>query len=291
MTEIVGIDDLDQPLINSIVELLCDKIHSIKKRTMIGKGTEGDVYEWCVDNENCNYVVKIEKLVYSTEIYRKRELEKQQEDMDVLNMRGLSPKMRAIRYCSDEKVFLILMDKIRENTLSYYLNKKLISNEMMKSFIDNIIKVHKLGLYHGDLNPTNVFYNEKSGKFIFIDMRYHGKSYKSYYDYLTFMYFMKEYLENSDNNLMVFAEYLKLAKNVINNEMLEQGIKSDYCVNKVMKTVDKLIKLAAKYPKIEDEDEQIDAFIDYDILLEKLSESVQDLIYDKVEDCKIEYIK
>lgn len=286
MTQIVGVDDLDQFTLDDMIDFMCDNINNIKKRILVGRGSEGDVYEWCINKTNCNYVVKIQHVI-GNPLSRKKELEKQQEDMDLLNKHLLSPKIRAIRYCLQERVFLILMDKVKGNTLMYYLKKGDIGTHEIREFVNSVKRIHELGLYHGDLNPSNVFYNHKTGKFTFIDLREYNDYYYPYYDFFTFMYFMSDSLHNSDKNLEVFVEYMKFVKVEIFEEMRSKGITHDYCVNKIMKVVNQIIKLGDQYKSISDEDHQIDAFIDIDILLRKVGKLVENLVYNYTEDCDV----
>lgn len=172
--------------IQAIADITCDKIDSLRTGTLLGKGREGEVY--CYLNE-CEYVVKIQEYLKDS----LETLQKEKRKTNKAHEAGLAPKIYKVIPCRKQKTIITVMDKVQgKNLLWWIINKKLTEQDIEKFFkeVDNL---HKLGLFHGDLNPQNIMYDGKN--FMFIDFNI-IKNYKPEYDFATLFYYI--YLAHTD---------------------------------------------------------------------------------------------
>lgn len=235
----IGEDSLSKGVIKHTIELACKDIEKLKKSRTVGTGKFGSVYEWCIIPNKCDYVVKISRErnpdrfddpKNRTEFVKLVQMERMIERCvtNVLHKHNLAPKVYAMRYCPSEKVFLTIMDKISGDTLSTLLGKKLFQSEDLKKLIKVLRKLHMSGIYHGDLNPSNVFYDGKSFKFI--DITYAETGYKHYYDYLSLVYYISRYI-NLGYPLMI--KFINMLLKAANKDAQMLGVKLDKCLEHI----------------------------------------------------------
>lgn len=185
---------------NVIDDIACKQIPNIEKNKILGKGTEGSVYCYVDD---CSYVVKIQKLKYN-ETYKL--LQKEVAKNNKASALELAPKIYKLLNCGSKAI--ILMDTIKGQDLWDFKN---ITSEDIDDLFDEIDKLHKNKIYHGDLNPSNIFITDK-GLFKFIDFNIRASKYKPIYDYGTMLYYLKSMNSMNSKTAALFVDkiYKKL---------------------------------------------------------------------------------
>lgn len=209
-----------------IFSLACSQIDEIKKNKILGKGTEGTAYLYCTA-KSCDYVVKIQKNCDIEEVRREFDMNRKAYQL------GLSYMIYQIKQCND--ICLIMMDLAKGDTLYTYLKsgKTTIFNNVFKS----LTILHNNGLYHGDLNPSNVFVEKKS-KIKFIDFTPRYPEYKPYYDFSELFYYLPIYSETIQKNIhkLIFKEldkhsndnFVKLINLIKNDETISDSTRFNY---------------------------------------------------------------
>lgn len=192
-------------------QLSCNKLQEYKNQKKLGS-SHATVYVYCVVLENkkkkCDYAVKIEKCntsKYSSD----RDLLKALEYQNKAAAKGLSPKVYAFRKCG-KTTALTVMDAMKGKTLDDYFWEKTITPNMFKQQIALINAVHKLGIRHGDLNPSN-FMVTPSGKVLIYDFSYtHRKPKRSRADdWMTAIWYAHRYT-HSEYYLLLVEEAMKV---------------------------------------------------------------------------------
>ena len=171
---------------NHILELSCENVRQkLAKSKKIGSGSSGKVYEYCVNNV-C-YAVKMES-PYIDSFEEDYENAKYSERItNISHNAGLSPKIYRVMKCViEDKHFLItVMDLVRGNTLVEYLDLT-GDYDILIDLLAETRKLHSLGIYHGDLNNTNVIITE-SKQIQFIDFLKGADCYKQSIDFISIL--------------------------------------------------------------------------------------------------------
>lgn len=203
-----------EPWIESLMNKICEKIQK-RQGKKIGSGAVGSVYEYIITqkmvskrkNTNKNkYVVKIENCD------SKNDINKLKSEMVITNKVhriDLAPRIYGIRKC--DKSCLTIMDYIEHPTFYNYMdniyqrNTESDANKIIKKKIDiffnDLEKIHNKGLFHGDLHFSNVLFDEKKDKFIFIDFHRRNKKYLPIYDYALLIAFLKFHWNNFNSEI------------------------------------------------------------------------------------------
>lgn len=282
MSKIIGYDSLSENMISTTIDKFCDNIDILKTTTKIGKGAQGAVYEWCLSENNCNFVVKINEIESDKITKLTIAWEEEQQTSGILSQYNLSPQIYAMRYCPQDKILITLMDKVQGNTVNYYMNEGRFKNSDMKLLIEYIGKIHNLGLYHGDLNPGNIFYDKNNKKFKFIDITYR-RVWKQYYDYLTIMYYFPFFFA-SQRNIPLFLTFLEDLMSAVNDEMDKLEIARDDCVEPVKKIIRRMRLF------VDDNDNKLSEILVLNSFYQQLGEIstiVEDKIYFHSKRCQI----
>lgn len=123
----------------------------------LGKGGFGIVYQSCKIDGDCDYAIKFQKLTSkkTTDAWIK-----EGSYVRILSENyGVGPKYVGSWVC--DKFGLIITEKW-DGTL---LKKDVVSTAMLNKLIDQINKMHSIGLVHGDILEKNVLVNrDKAGK-------------------------------------------------------------------------------------------------------------------------------
>lgn len=263
MSRIIGNDELSEKMIQKTIDDFCYNLDSLTKTKRIGSGAQGVVYEWCLSTSDCDYVIKINKIDPEKITKMDFRSEDEQNTTNTLSQYNLAPKIYAMRYCSKESVLITLMDKIKGYTVASYLSAKRFSVSDMAVLIEYIGKIHKLGLYHGDLNPANIFYTKADKKVQFIDITYR-RVWRTYYDYLTIMYYFIFFFKDNQS-IEKYSNFLSLLITAVESEMAVLAISRDSCVDYIKKIINRL--------------ERTDDVEKYTESLQELSNVVKNVIY------------
>lgn len=259
-TIIVGKDTIDKKQINKTIDLLCTDIEKLKSGKRLGSGAYASVYEFCTSS-NCNYVVKISRQRTNDRfddprddnefvklVIKERLIEKCVSN--TLSEYKLAPKVYAMRYCPKEKIFLTIMDNVKGVQVDDLLEKNKVSVRFLEKLISVLRILHLSGIYHGDLNPTNVFYDR--GKFRFIDLTYAETGYKVYYDYLTLVYFIAQNYRK-DIGINKTLKFVNMLVSAAQTDAKLLGVIEDKCLDDIIKLssklTDKTLRELAEYIK------------------------------------------
>ena len=137
-----------------------------KKKTEIGKGQYGTAYITCKGKDDCNYVLKVQKLNddFFTEVNCLEDLK---------NTKNIVPKIYAAWTCDNHGYFVI--EKLDKCDKSKFLHSK----EDYKEITNLLKKFKDKGWLLVDIHPGNVMC--KNGKFILIDFGWAVKKGKKNY--------------------------------------------------------------------------------------------------------------
>jgi tRNA A-37 threonylcarbamoyl transferase component Bud32 len=214
-----------------------------KKGAILGEGTYGKVYEYCIEVDLCHYVIKEQP-------YRKTIFDEEMQVMKTTNKvhkkyPTLAPQIYKVMKC-DNKIITI-MDKVEGVTVSSLLKNKKFDINKIKNLINSIKKIHSCNEFHGDINPNNIMYNEKTDTFTFIDFTI-WNGYIQSYDFVTILYYLNSYMSyDATATIALFLDFIDELKN--DNEII-QNIKIVYNVsyNTRLKLLNKEYKNLNKKP-------------------------------------------
>ena len=132
----------------------CAKLTEWDRKELLGEGQYGKAFKVCKGDDDCNYVLKIQKLDEDFYI----EIQALTELKDT----GVVPKYYSAWTCDGYGYFVIeKLDKCPEEKFNY--NNK----DSAKELDDVLEKIYKKGWLHVDVHPGNIMC--KNGKFIMID--------------------------------------------------------------------------------------------------------------------------
>lgn len=207
---------MNKQKVNEIIsQLSCGALSAIQKKRILGKGTEGAVYEWCVTVDDCPYVVKIQKVNKERWDDVKTDLIDEITKTNKYSTLDIAPKVYAFKECKSDGVFMMLMDKVEGQTIAKLMMKDKLTPPIFKKIIDTVRIVHAQGDYHSDLNPANVFYSD--GTIILIDFGMRYKKYKMWYDFIGMLYYFAHYYENSrnPNKLKLYKSFVDIIVKIV----------------------------------------------------------------------------
>jgi serine/threonine protein kinase len=173
----------------------CAKLTEWDMKELLGEGQYGKAFKVCKGVDDCNYVLKMQKLDEDFYI----EIQALTELKDT----GVVPKYYSAWTCDGYGYFVIeKLDKCPKEKFNYY------NKDSAKELDDVLEKIYKKGWLHVDVHPGNIMC--KNGKFIMIDFGWAVKKGQKSYP--------KHPLSQRKGRALTF-ECLELAQN-LNKAML-----------------------------------------------------------------------
>lgn len=198
-------------LFDSIIVKIGDK--SRRLGTMLGAGTFGRVYllqdVYLPDHEKHKLcaakIVDIspDEVGENTFAYNCMRILGEVNSQKLFGMIGLAPHLYGVKLYETHAT--IIMDVVPSD----YVSCRDIFNSgddslILKSFnriVSTVEYLHFIGLQHGDLNPSNIFYNKTTNKVMFIDISMQVKDRPYIYDWGTLYYYLESPMINCSGNI------------------------------------------------------------------------------------------
>lgn len=180
---------------------------------LLGKGSYGSVYLTCIFEDSC-YAVKLEGCKKKKRYNKTDVLRSEYYIQNVASGYGLAPRVYKTEECKSVGQCLTIMDRAKGKTLFEILQSSNDRRRAIKHVFEAIDNLHKKGIQHGDLNPSNIFYDRKTGKVQFIDFSMPMKGRKNRKDYETLLYYYSSQWKNMKNKDNVAYLCKKLIKKV-----------------------------------------------------------------------------
>ena len=203
---------------------------------ILGKGSQGTVYEYCIPvnmfGKSCEYAVKVIKDIKLPE--RKKEFENETKIAKLAGSKGIGPRVFASKLCNTTGY--VFMQKLNGTVFDTYLRTLKWSsleteeqnlNSVTTSIFFGIHKLHKLGYVHRDLHTYNIWVN-KDGSVYILD---YGSTISIEGEKSTFSLFKKDYNNFVDGvisrlrNMFISNEIIAKIQNNLNKKKQEFLVK------------------------------------------------------------------
>jgi tRNA A-37 threonylcarbamoyl transferase component Bud32 len=165
------------------MSVLCEPAELITKSIMgshkwalgkeLGEGAYGTVSEVCCESD-CTHVAKHIPVRPTRSSTKEQIITKIKQEVELQRKAaaaGLAPKVIEAWFCQNFDSATIIMQRADMTLDSMLCDIKSLSEfkTLMNVCFGLVESLHKIGIYHNDLNPENIMWSKQDNKFYFID--------------------------------------------------------------------------------------------------------------------------